>query len=63
MPDRPGHFHRHRFPAEVISYAVWLYYRFPLSRRDVEEFLSEHGIPVALSHSGRRVGVGARLTR
>jgi hypothetical protein len=23
MPDRPGHFHRHRFPAEVISYAVW----------------------------------------
>jgi kynureninase len=28
MPDRPGHFHRHRFPAEVISYAVWLYYRF-----------------------------------
>ena len=25
MPDRPGHFHQHRFPAEIISYAVWLY--------------------------------------
>ncbi len=47
MPDRPGHFHRHRFPAEVISYAVWLYYRFPLSHRDVEELLSERGIEVS----------------
>ena len=47
MPDRPGHFHRHRFPAEVISYAVWLYYRFPLSHRDVEELLSERGIQVS----------------
>ena len=28
---------RHRFPAEVISYAVWLYFRFPLSLRMVEE--------------------------
>jgi putative transposase len=47
MPDRPGHFHRHRFPAEVNSYAVWLYYRFPLSHRDVEELLSERGIQVS----------------
>ena len=47
MPDRPGHFHRHRFPAEVISYAVWLYYRFPLSHRDVEELLAERGIQVS----------------
>lgn len=47
MPDRPGHFHRHRFPAEIISYAVWLYYRFPLSHRDVEELLTERGITVS----------------
>lgn len=47
MPHRPGHFHRHRFPAEIISYAVWLYYRFPLSHRDVEELLSERGIQVS----------------
>ena len=47
MPDRPGHFHRHRFPAEIISYAVWLYYRFPLSHRDVEELLNQRGITVS----------------
>ena len=47
MPDRLGHFPRHRFPAEVISYAVWLYYRFPLSHRDVEELLAERGIQVS----------------
>lgn len=46
MPDRPDHFHRHRFPAEVISYVVWLYHRFPLSQRDVEELLAQRGIQV-----------------
>ena len=30
-------YHRHRFPAEVIQYAVWLYFRFPLSYCDVED--------------------------
>jgi putative transposase len=29
----------HRFPAEIISHGVWLYYRFRLSYRDVEELL------------------------
>jgi putative transposase len=47
MPDHPGHFHRHRFPADIISHAVWLYYRFPLSHRDVEELLAERGITVS----------------
>ena len=37
---------RHRFPGEVISHAVWLYYRFLLSYRDVEELLAERGVPV-----------------
>lgn len=30
---------RHRFPPEIISYAVWLYYTFPLSFRDVQKLL------------------------
>ena len=40
----PISFKRHRFPAEVIRYAVWLYFRFTLSIRDVEELLAERGI-------------------
>jgi putative transposase len=38
---------RHRFPAEVIQHAVWLYFRFPLSFRNVEDLLSQHGIDVS----------------
>lgn len=37
---------RHRFPAEIIQYAVWLYYRFNLSHRDIEDLLAERGIAV-----------------
>ena len=36
----------HRFPHEIISHAVWLYFRFSLSYRDVEELLAERGIVV-----------------
>jgi putative transposase len=39
-------YHRHRFPPEVIGYAVWLYFRFPLSLRMVEEMLAARGICV-----------------
>ncbi len=38
---------RHRFPAEVISHAIWLYFRFPLSLRMVEEMLAARGIQVS----------------
>ena len=38
---------RHRFPWEIIQYAVWVYYRFNLSLRDVEDFLAERGITVS----------------
>jgi putative transposase len=38
---------RHRFPPDIISYAVWLYYRFNLSHRDVENLLAERGITVS----------------
>ena len=37
---------RHRFPADIISYAVWLCYRFNLSHRDIEDLLAERGIIV-----------------
>jgi putative transposase len=38
---------RHRFPPDIISYAVWLYFRFNLSHRDIEDLLSERGITVS----------------
>ena len=44
---------RHRFPPEIISYAVWLYYRFNLSHRDIEDLLAERGITV--SHESIRL--------
>src|SRR3712207_807585 len=37
----------YRFPAEVISHAVWLYFRFPLSLRMVEEMLAARGVVVS----------------
>ena len=37
----------HRFPAEVIEQAVWLYFRFPLSLRMVEDLLAARGIIVS----------------
>lgn len=40
--------HRHRFPAEIIAKAVWLYSRFPLSFRMVEDMLGYRGIGVTL---------------
>ena len=38
---------RHRFPSDIISYSVWLYYRFNLSYRDIEDLLAERGITVS----------------
>ena len=43
----------HRFPPEIISHAVWLYYRFSLSFREVEELLAERGVTV--SHEAVRL--------
>jgi putative transposase len=44
MPANP--YKNHRFPAEIISHAVWLYFRFCLSYRDVEELLFARGVTV-----------------
>jgi putative transposase len=44
---------RHRFPPDIISYAVWLYFKFNLSHRDIEDLLAERGITV--SHEAIRL--------
>ena len=45
-PDTAISYAGYRFPPEVVSYAVWLYFRFPLSLRMVEEMLGARGIEV-----------------
>jgi putative transposase len=47
MKPPPDPHYRHRFPAAVISHAVWLYHVFSLSLRDVELLLAERGIVVS----------------
>ena len=52
-------YRRHRFAPEVISYAVWLHFRLPLSLRMVEEMLAARGIGVTyetVRQWGRKVG-------
>src|SRR6516164_10591839 len=47
MKLAPNPDYRHRFPAEIISHAVWLYHVFSLSLRDVELILAERGIALS----------------
>ncbi|CAD6561547.1 hypothetical protein LMG28727_07472 [Paraburkholderia kirstenboschensis] len=42
--EAPISFEGHRFPPDIIRYVVWLYYRFPLRLRMVEEMLAARGI-------------------
>lgn len=44
---------RHRFPPEIIQYIVWLYHRFTLSSRDIEDLMAERGI--AISYKSTRL--------
>ncbi len=44
MPAASSPYRRHRFPAEIISHTVWLYFRFALSFRDVEEIMAMRGV-------------------
>jgi putative transposase len=44
---KPNIYKRYRFPSVIIQYAVWLYYRFNLSLRDIEDLLAERGISVS----------------
>jgi putative transposase len=47
MKKPPNPHYRHRFPADLINHAVWLYHMFSLSLRDVELLLAERGIIVS----------------
>ncbi len=58
----------HRFPVEILSHAVWLYFRFCLSFRDVEELLAERGVlvtyePVMRLSLAHATGLGGRDRR
>ena len=44
--DKPS-YRGYRFPPEIISHAVWLYHRFCVSFRDVEDLLAQRGITVS----------------
>ena len=44
---KPVSFARHRFPADIIRQAVWLYFRFTLSFRDVEDLMAQRGVDVS----------------
>src|SRR5947209_15949046 len=44
--DQPS-YRRHRFPPKIIQHAIWLYLRFTLSYRDVEELLAERGLDIS----------------
>jgi transposase-like protein len=40
-------YRRHRFPPPIIKHAIWLYLRFTLSYRDVEDLLAERGLDLS----------------
>jgi transposase-like protein len=57
---KPISYARHRFPPDVIRHAVWLYLRFTLSYRDVEDLLAERGLIVS-NESIRRQRADGKL--
>jgi putative transposase len=59
MTTQPSLYRRHRFPAGIISHAVWLYHPFSLSLRDIALILAEHGVAVtheSIRHWCRKFG-------
>jgi len=64
MTHRPVSYKRHRFPPQIIAHSVWLYFRFPLSLRLVEEMLLEPGVVVSYETLRRwALKFGAEYTR
>ena len=60
----------YRFPPEIIQQAIWLYLRFTLSLRDVEDLLAERGVPVSyetvrrwVNHFGPMIAADLRKRR
>ncbi len=56
-------FERHRSPADIIRHSVWLYARFTLSCRDVEEMLAERGLDISYETVRRCRATGRPLSR
>jgi hypothetical protein len=52
----------HRYPPEIIAHCVWLYHRFPLSFREVEELMLQRGVVVSYEPSGPGVPSSGRPT-
>jgi hypothetical protein len=63
MNTSPASYKRHRFPPQIIAHAVWLYFRFPLSLRLVEELPLERGIAVSFEQSAAGERSSARIMR
>jgi putative transposase len=60
----------YRFPPEIIQHAIWLYFRFTLSFRDIEDLLAERGIIVSyetvrrwVNHFGPKIAADLRKRR
>lgn len=47
MPTETINYKRHRFPPQIITHVVWLYARFDLSLREVEELMLERGVDLS----------------
>ena len=70
MKSRGHRYHGYRFPPEIIGHAVWLYHRFCLSFRDVEELLAERGVMISYetvrrwtNHFGPKIAADLRRRR
>ena len=61
MNAEPVRYHRYRFPPLIISHAVWLYHRFCLSFRDVEDLLAQRGVTVSYETVGSTSPPGCPL--
>ena len=59
MPNDAIRYSRYRFPPVIISHAVWLYYRFSLSFREVEDLLAHRGLRIG---AGRSILTTGRAT-
>ena len=68
--DDENRYHGYRFPPEIIQQAIWLYLRFTLSLRDVEDLLAERGITISyetvrrwVTHFGPTIAADLRKRR
>ena len=62
MTTQTASYPRHRFPAEIIGHAVWLYHVFSLSLRDVELILAERGVVVTHESIGTGAGTASSVS-